>query len=162
MVANRDTIQADFIALANTAINSLLPSNEHVADLNYSVLRSFQPENNLFNPERVTTTQTVFSFKRKRKTNMLWQMKWIGIMTTICLIMWGGPLNILECNPKMWPKLLWPTFWINSIWIRRIWLPLETSTTIPSTCWLAGHGYAMKNAAPSTSPLCRLITDFTE
>ena len=51
MVANRDTIQADFIAGEYRNKFFITDPNEHVADPKLFGIESFQPENQ-FNPER--------------------------------------------------------------------------------------------------------------
>ena len=53
MVANRDTIQADFIAGEYRNKFFITDPNRHVADPKLFGIESFQPENQ-FNPERVT------------------------------------------------------------------------------------------------------------
>ena len=70
MVANRDTIQADFIAGEYRNKFFITDPNEHVADPKLFGIEAFQPENQ-FNPERVTSDPNCILFQ----TKALWQMK---------------------------------------------------------------------------------------
>jgi len=64
MVANRDTIQADFIAGEYRNKFFITDPNEQVADPKLFGIESFQPENQ-FNPERVTSDPNCILFQTK-------------------------------------------------------------------------------------------------
>ena len=68
--------------------------------LNYSVLNLSNPENQ-FNPERVTSDLNCILFQTKAEDKYALADEMNRHYDYNLSINIGGPLNILECNPKM-------------------------------------------------------------
>ena len=101
MVANRDTIQPGLYS-RRIPINSLLPIQmSTLQTLNYSVLRSFPTRKSIQSLERVTSDQTVSLFQTKAEDKYALADEMNRHYDYNLSINAGGPLNILECNPKM-------------------------------------------------------------
>ena len=162
MVANRDTIQADFIAGEYRNKFFITDPNEHVADPKLFGIESFQPENQ-FNPERVTSDPNciLFQTKAEDKYALADEMN-RHYDYNLSINTWGGPLNILECNPKNVTKASALTYLLDKLNMdQKDLIAFGDEHNDTDMLALAGHGYAMKNASSVLLPYADSITDFT-
>ncbi len=118
MVANRDTIQADFIVGEYRTILITDP-NEHVADPKLPGIESSNQK--ITNPERVTSDPTVSSSNESERQICL--CRWIGIASRICLSILGWSLKYSGMQLKMWPFCSDLTFLMGTQY--GSWLPLR-------------------------------------
>ena len=162
MVANRDTIQADFIAGEYRNKFFITDPNEHVADPKLFGIESFQPENQ-FNPERVTSDPNciLFQTKAEDKYALADEMN-RHYDYNLSINTWGGPLNILECNPKNVTKASALTYLLDKLNMdQKDLIAFGDEHNDTDMLALAGHGYAMKNASSVLLPYADSVTDFT-
>ena len=162
MVANRDTIQADFIAGEYRNKFYITDPNEQVADPKLFGIEAFQPENQ-FNPERVTSDPNciLFQTKAEDKYALADEMN-RHYDYNLSINTWGGPLNILECNPKNVTKASALTYLLDKLNMdQKDLIAFGDEHNDTEMLALAGHGYAMKNASSILLPYADSITDFT-
>ena len=153
MVANRDTIQADFIAGEYRNKFFITDPNEQVADPKLFGIESFQPENQ-FNPERVTSDPNciLFQTKAEDKYALADEMN-RHYDYNLSINTWGGPLNILECNPKNVTKASALTYLLDKLNMdQKDLIAFGDEHNDTDMLALAGHGYAMKNASSVLLP----------
>ena len=162
MVANRDTIQADFIAGEYRNKFYITDPNEQVADPKLFGIEAFQPENQ-FNPERVTSDPNciLFQTKAEDKYALADEMN-RHYDYNLSINTWGGPLNILECNPKNVTKASALTYLLDKLNMdQKDLIAFGDEHNDTEMLALAGYGYAMKNASSILLPYADSITDFT-
>ena len=153
MVANRDTIQADFIAGEYRNKFFITDPNEHVADPKLFGIEAFQPENQ-FNPERVTSDPNciLFQTKAEDKYALADEMN-RHYDYNLSINTWGGPLNILECNPKNVTKASALTYLLDKLNMdQKDLIAFGDEQNDTEMLAFAGKGYAMKNANPELLP----------
>ena len=75
---------------------------------------------------------------------------------------WGGPLNILECNPKNVTKASALSYLLDKLNMdQKDLIAFGDEHNDTDMLALAGHGYAMKNASSVLLPYADSVTDFT-
>ena len=75
---------------------------------------------------------------------------------------WGGPLNILECNPKNVTKASALTYLLDKLNMdRKDLIAFGDEHNDTDMLALAGCGYAMKNASSVLLPYADFITNYT-
>ncbi len=125
MVANRDTIQADFIA------------------------GEYRNKFFITDPNEQDKYALADEMNRHYDYNL-------SINT------WGGPLNILECNPKNVTKASALTYLLDKLNMdQKDLIAFGDEHNDTDMLALAGHGYAMKNASSVLLPYADSVTDFT-
>ncbi|WP_288599792.1 Cof-type HAD-IIB family hydrolase [uncultured Streptococcus sp.] len=162
MVAHRDAIQADFIAGEYRNKFFITDPNDQIADPQLFGIEAFQPENQ-FHPERVTSDPNCILFQTKAEDKYALAEDMNRYYNyNLSINTWGGPLNILECNPKNVTKASALTYLLDKLNMdRKDLIAFGDEHNDTDMLALAGCGYAMKNASSVLLPYADFITNYT-
>ena len=162
MVARKEEIEADFIAGEYRKKFYITAPDHEIADPRLFGVENFHPENQ-FNSDLVTKdpncillqTRASDKYALAEEMNKFYQYQ-LNINT------WGGPLNILECNPKNVTKASALTYLLDKLNMdQKDLIAFGDEHNDTDMLALAGHGYAMKNASSVLLPYADSVTDFT-